>query len=217
MAVAAVGRIGHEERLSTVDHLEELRTRLIVCLVVVGVAFGFCFWQNHALLNVINAPLAHETQKQVRAGNGPLGSTYTVQQSARTVASELKTVVGALQRPGSIASMTPASATEDRMQSNSKRDVLAPSHDAPAQPSTSTSPAAFCTVASPVLHWRIEQSRQSCDGASCDGASCVRKQRAVFCKRRAMVPIRKTCAVQFDNAIPIVPQSQSILSRDGWS
>ena len=125
--------------------------------------------------------------------------------------------VGALQRPGSIASMTPASATEDRMQSNSKRDVLAPSHDAPAQPSTSTSPAAFCTVASPVLHWRIEQSRQSCDGASCDGASCVRKQRAVFCKRRAMVPIRKTCAVQFDNAIPIVPQSQSILSRDGWS
>jgi sec-independent protein translocase protein TatC len=101
MAVAAVGRIGHEERLSTVDHLEELRTRLIVCLVVVGVAFGFCFWQNHALLNVINAPLAHETQKQVRAGNGPLGSTYTVQQSARTVASELKTVVGALQRPGS--------------------------------------------------------------------------------------------------------------------
>jgi len=104
MAAAAVGRIGHEERLSTVDHLEELRTRLIICLVAVGIAFGFCFWQNHALLNAINAPLAHETQKQVKAGNGPLGSTYTVQQSARAVASELKVVVGALQRPGSGAS-----------------------------------------------------------------------------------------------------------------
>jgi sec-independent protein translocase protein TatC len=103
MAVA-VGSIGHEDRLSVVDHLEELRTRLIVSLAVVTVAFGFCFWQNHALLNVINAPLAHETQKQVKAGSGPLGSTYTVQQSARTVAVQLQLVVQALERPGSGAS-----------------------------------------------------------------------------------------------------------------
>jgi sec-independent protein translocase protein TatC len=101
---AAAGRIGHEDRLSFVDHLEELRARLIVSLAVIGVAFGFCMWQNHALLNIINKPLAHETQKQVKAGNGPLGSTYTVQQSARTVASQLQLVVGALERPGSGAS-----------------------------------------------------------------------------------------------------------------
>jgi sec-independent protein translocase protein TatC len=100
----AVGSIGHEDRISVVDHLEELRGRLIVCLAVVGVAFGLCFWQNHALLNVINAPLAHQTQKQVKAGNGPLGSTYTVQESARTVAAQLKTVVQTLERPGSGAS-----------------------------------------------------------------------------------------------------------------
>ena len=47
-------------------------------------------WQNHALLKIINEPLAHQTQKQVRAGNGPLGATYTVQQSARTVATQLQ-------------------------------------------------------------------------------------------------------------------------------
>jgi len=103
MAVA-VGRIGHEDRLSAVDHLEELRTRLIVCIAVVAVAFGLCMWQNHALLRLVNAPLAHETQKQVKAGNGPLGSTYTVQQSARTVATQLQIVVGALRRPDSGAS-----------------------------------------------------------------------------------------------------------------
>jgi sec-independent protein translocase protein TatC len=103
MAVA-VGSIGHEDRLSVVDHLEELRARLIVSLAVIAVAFGFCFWQNHALLNVINAPLARETQKQVKAGNGPLGSTYTVQQSARTVATQLQVLVRALERPGSGAS-----------------------------------------------------------------------------------------------------------------
>jgi sec-independent protein translocase protein TatC len=104
MATAAIRSIGHEDRVSVVDHLEELRGRLIVCLAVVAVAFGFCFWQNHALLNIINAPLAHQTQKQVKAGNGPLGSTYTVQESARTVATELKSVVQTLQRPGSGAS-----------------------------------------------------------------------------------------------------------------
>jgi sec-independent protein translocase protein TatC len=103
MAVA-VGSIGYEDRLSVVDHLEELRARLIICLAVVAVAFAVCMWQNHALLNIINKPLAHETQKQVKAGNGPLGSTYNVQRSARTVATQLQLVVRALERPGSGAS-----------------------------------------------------------------------------------------------------------------
>jgi len=103
MAVA-VGRIGHEERLSVVDHLDELRTRLIVSLVAIAVAFGVCGWQNHALLHIVNAPLAHQTEKQVRAGEGPLGATYSVQQGAHTVATQLQAVVVALQRPGSGAS-----------------------------------------------------------------------------------------------------------------
>ena len=102
MAVAAAaGRIGHEDRLNIVEHLEELRGRLIVSLAALAIAFGFCMWQNHALLTIINKPLAHQTQKQVRAGRGPLGSTYTVQQSARTVATQLQLVVSALERPGS--------------------------------------------------------------------------------------------------------------------
>ncbi len=109
---SAVGSIGHEDRLSVVDHLEELRSRLIVSLAVVSVAFGLCFWQNHALLKIINRPLAHETQKQVKAGNGPLGATYTVQQSARTVATQLAVVVQALERPRSGASAATRSSLE---------------------------------------------------------------------------------------------------------
>ncbi len=103
MAIAATP-IGYEDRLNVVGHLEELRARLIVSLAALAVAFGFCMWQNHALLEIINKPLAHQTQKQVRAGNGPLGTTYTVQQSARTVATQLQLVVSALERPGSGAS-----------------------------------------------------------------------------------------------------------------
>src|SRR5579875_3776346 len=47
--------IGHEDRLSIVDHLDELRSRLIVCVVGLLVAFGLCFWQNHVLLNLLNS------------------------------------------------------------------------------------------------------------------------------------------------------------------
>jgi sec-independent protein translocase protein TatC len=98
--------VGHEERLGVVDHLDELRTRLIVSLAALAVAFGFCLWQNHPLLHIVNRPLERQTQKQVRAGSGPLGATYTVQRGVRSVAVQLEDVVGALERPGSGASAT---------------------------------------------------------------------------------------------------------------
>jgi sec-independent protein translocase protein TatC len=51
--------IGHEDRLSIVDHLDELRSRMIVCLAALIVAFGLCFWQNGALISVLNRALPH--------------------------------------------------------------------------------------------------------------------------------------------------------------
>jgi sec-independent protein translocase protein TatC len=96
IASVAFRPVTHEARMSAVDHLDELRSRLIVSLIAVAVAFGFCFWQNHQILRLVNAPLAHNTQKQVRAGNGPLGATYKVQRSARDVASQVGVVAGIL-------------------------------------------------------------------------------------------------------------------------
>jgi sec-independent protein translocase protein TatC len=116
MAVA-VGHIDHTARLSTVDHLHELRGRLIVSLAAVAVAFGFCMWQNHALLHIINKPLERQTQKQVRAGNGPLGAAYTAQQNTLAVATQLQRVVNTLERPGSGAS----SATRGSLQTVNPR------------------------------------------------------------------------------------------------
>jgi sec-independent protein translocase protein TatC len=49
--------IGHEDRLSIVDHLDELRSRLIVCGIALAIAFAVCFWQNHALLKALNRAL----------------------------------------------------------------------------------------------------------------------------------------------------------------
>ncbi len=49
--------IGHDDRLSIIDHLDELRSRIWVCVLVLFVAFGVGFWQNAALLRVLNRAL----------------------------------------------------------------------------------------------------------------------------------------------------------------
>jgi sec-independent protein translocase protein TatC len=46
-----------DERLTLVEHLDELRTRIIVCVAILIVACGLCFWQNHLLLDIVNRPL----------------------------------------------------------------------------------------------------------------------------------------------------------------
>jgi sec-independent protein translocase protein TatC len=101
--------IPHEERLSVVGHLDELRTRLIISLLTFAVAFGICFWQNTKVLRLIDRPLAQQTQQQVRAGHGPLGATYTVQRSARDIATQLDTVAAVIaaesHRPAVTASL----------------------------------------------------------------------------------------------------------------
>ena len=51
--------IGHEDRLSVVDHLDEFRNRLLVCVAALAVVFGVCFWQSPRLLDVLNHPLTH--------------------------------------------------------------------------------------------------------------------------------------------------------------
>ena len=70
----AVRPIGHEERISIVDHLDELRSRLLICIAVLAGCFAFCYWQNHAILHIVNQPLA-EAQHA--------GSQDSLQQGAR--------------------------------------------------------------------------------------------------------------------------------------
>lgn len=66
--------IGHEDRLSIVDHLDELRSRLIICLVALLIAFGICFWQNHALLDLLNRALPHNSSVTTQQSLGSVPS-----------------------------------------------------------------------------------------------------------------------------------------------
>jgi sec-independent protein translocase protein TatC len=55
--VRRIRPIDHEDRLSVVEHLDELRGRLIVCGLAFAVAWGLTGWQNHLVLEIVNAPL----------------------------------------------------------------------------------------------------------------------------------------------------------------
>src|ERR1700747_2586673 len=93
--------IGHEDRLSLVDPLDELRNRLIISVAVLGVAFAVCLWQNHALLKIINHPLKTQTRKQVAKGEGTVGQAVLAQQGLLKVASDTEAALALLATPGS--------------------------------------------------------------------------------------------------------------------
>lgn len=43
--------------MSMVDHLDELRDRLIICAIVIVAAFAICFTFNHEILAILNTPI----------------------------------------------------------------------------------------------------------------------------------------------------------------
>jgi sec-independent protein translocase protein TatC len=54
--------VAHDDRLTIVDHLTELRSRLVVSILAFSVALALCFWQNHLILRIINDPLPGHKQ-----------------------------------------------------------------------------------------------------------------------------------------------------------
>jgi sec-independent protein translocase protein TatC len=97
----AIRTIGHEDRLSLVDHLDELRKRLFICGAVLAVVFAVCLWQNHTLLDIINKPLTTQTRKQVAKGEGTVGQAAVAQQATRKIATDTQAALTLLAQPAS--------------------------------------------------------------------------------------------------------------------
>jgi len=97
----AIRAIGHEDRLSIVDHLDELRTRLMISAAVLAVAFGICLWQNHALLKILNKPLTTQTLKKIEKGEGTVGQANVTQKGLIKVAGDTEAALKVLVRPSS--------------------------------------------------------------------------------------------------------------------
>src|SRR5918992_5548661 len=69
--------ISHEERLSIVEHLGELRMRLFVSLAAFVVAFCITGWQNHEVLEIVNKPLPDGVEPITLGPADPFYTTIT--------------------------------------------------------------------------------------------------------------------------------------------
>ena len=97
MATTRLKPIGHDDRLSIVEHLTELRTRIIICVVGFSLAFGLCLWQEDRILDVVNKPLADVANaKPCDETRDPLEQADCWQQSQKKVNEQLAVTAAAL-------------------------------------------------------------------------------------------------------------------------
>ena len=107
----ALKPIGHEDRLSLVEHLDELRTRIIICVVAFSVAFGLCLWQNDRILHVMNRSLEHATQFK-KNSHDPFEQSAAYDTRIKAMAQSAQGLATALQREESLSPATKAAAAE---------------------------------------------------------------------------------------------------------
>jgi len=122
MAASTLKRpLGHEDRLSLVEHLDELRSRLIVCASVLLVAFMVCAWQNGALLSTLNEPLERATETSLKKGRGLPGQLQKTQLAVRAIGKQNAAVAAALADPD----LELSAAARARLQAASKAAAVA--------------------------------------------------------------------------------------------
>lgn len=86
--MARLKAVKHEDRLTLVEHLDELRSRLIVSVAVFCVALALCFWQNHVLLHIARGPLPANHSRLLTFGvTEPFMTTITVSAYAALILS----------------------------------------------------------------------------------------------------------------------------------
>src|ERR687892_2186604 len=85
--MARLRPVDFEDRLTLVEHLDELRTRIIISIVAFAVAFGLCFWQNSTLLDIANAPLPYDREPITFGVAEPFTTTLSISAYAALVIS----------------------------------------------------------------------------------------------------------------------------------
>jgi sec-independent protein translocase protein TatC len=76
--MARLRPVDFEDRLTLVEHLDELRSRIITCLLALAVAVGLCAWQNHLLLDLAKEPLPDGFEPITFGVTEPFMTTLTI-------------------------------------------------------------------------------------------------------------------------------------------
>jgi sec-independent protein translocase protein TatC len=133
MPTTGLRPIGHEDKLTLVDHLTELRKRLLISAVTLVVAFSFCFWQNHAILDIFTKPVtsAQNFKNPSKSSSDPLEQAARYQkeqgQALRTLAPAL---AGAAKTFGTLAAAPNVTATQRTAIAGSAKKLVVASRQA---------------------------------------------------------------------------------------
>jgi sec-independent protein translocase protein TatC len=76
--MARLRPVDFEDRLTLVEHLDELRTRIIISILAFSAAFAICFWQNDRLLDIANKPLPGHLEPITFGVAEPFTTTVTI-------------------------------------------------------------------------------------------------------------------------------------------
>ena len=156
----ALRSVRHDDQLSLIEHLDELRTRILVCLFTFLVLFGVAFWQNDVILEVANRPFIKAT-----AGNeatGVLAGTQTFNQQVGDFASDAAKLADAIAADEAVSDDAKAAAvgladSAEELSANVPSAERQPVTLGVAEPFTSTlrlaAYAAFL-VGLPILLWQ---------------------------------------------------------------
>jgi sec-independent protein translocase protein TatC len=69
--------ISHDDQLTVVDHLDELRSRLMIAGAAFFAAFVLCGWQNKLILDIVNEPLPDGREPITFGVTEPFLTTFT--------------------------------------------------------------------------------------------------------------------------------------------
>lgn len=90
--MARLRPVSSEDRFTLVEHLTELRSRIVTALAIFVVAFAFAFWQNAAILDVVNSPLEESQKVTAKQCTGKSNDSQQSVCFEREVAKALKAV-----------------------------------------------------------------------------------------------------------------------------
>ncbi len=97
----AIRPVHHDEHLTVVEHLDELRSRIIVAGGFVTVMFAVAFWQHNRLLELLAQPLHKELGKQIARGNGTQGQIQSAYTATRGLGKAFESFLALVAAPGS--------------------------------------------------------------------------------------------------------------------
>lgn len=98
--MAKLRPVSSEDRFTLVEHLSELRSRIVTSIAIFAVAFGFAFWQNGNILEIVNKPLEKSQKVTAKQCTGKSNDSQQSVCFERAVARALKALEPLVVGPG---------------------------------------------------------------------------------------------------------------------